>query len=144
MGFFPTAPQNSFHAPMPPTPHSVDHTNVPGLQVTDDRMVEILLRMENVLNISNLGQALSESLRTDNVNRLAGESRPILQPQFKVPYLTKQQCDQAMVVVLEDIWNLACWGYRDPSHSLFTCPYLTTVQLIFFSYCYFCHHMQAI
>ena len=48
-----------------------------------------------------------------------------------------------MAVVPEDTWNLACWGCRDPGHSLFTYPYLTTAQRIFFAYRYFRHHAEA-
>lgn len=59
MDSFSTNRPVSLHDSVPPT-HGVDSTNVPRLQMTDDRMVETLLQMENVLNISNTGPALSE------------------------------------------------------------------------------------
>lgn len=105
-------------------------------------MAEILLHVEKVLNISNNIQVLSESLRTQ-LNGLTSENRPILQPPIEVADLTKQQCAEAMAVVLEGIWNLSCWGCRDPFHWLYTCPYFSTTQLMFFVYRYFCHHVQA-
>lgn len=71
----------------------------------------------------------------------AGDNRALLQHPMEVHDLTKQQCDEAMAVFPEDIWNLACWGCRDPGHSLFTCPFLTTAQRIFFAYRYVRHHV---
>lgn len=142
MDSFPTFPPTSLSSSGGPTPQGVHLTNVPRIHVTDDRMAEILLQMENVLNISNTSQALSESLRI-HVNGVAGENRPILQPQIEVPEFTKQQCNEATAVITEDIRNLACWGCSDTCNYLFTCPYLKKAQSIFFSYRYFRHHVAA-
>lgn len=68
-------------------------------------MAEILVQMDNVLNSSNTDQALLESIHT-HVSGISGENRPILQPEIEVPDLTKHQCDEAVAVVPEDIWNL--------------------------------------
>lgn len=61
-----------------PTPHDVHTTNISLLNVTEVYMEENLVQMENVLNITNTCQALSESLRT-HVGSITGENRPIFQ-----------------------------------------------------------------
>lgn len=66
----------------------------------------------------------------------------MLQASIDVPNLTTVQCDEAMDVVPEDIWNLVCSGCRGPGHSLFTCPYLSTEQRIYVYYQYFHHHVE--
>lgn len=73
----------------------------------DDHMEEILVQMESVLNIANIGQYLPESLRA-HVGNLSGENHPILQAPIEIPNLTAEQCNEATVVVLEEIWNHAC------------------------------------
>lgn len=123
-------------------PHGVDPTKLPCTQVTDDRMSEILVQMQKVLNISNTRQALSESHHT-HVNGPVGWYRPVLQKPIEVPNFAKQQADEVIAVVPEDIWNLACRGCRDPGDSLFKCSYLTTVHRIVFAYRYFRHHAEA-
>lgn len=71
-----------------------------SIQVTYDRMADILLKMENVLSISNKGRALSKSLHS-HVNGLAGENRPILQPKIEVPNWKKQKFNEATEIAPE-------------------------------------------
>lgn len=105
-------------------------------------MGDILVQMECVLNIINTGKALLEAFRT-YFGKLAGENDPILQKAIEVPNLIAEQCKEAMAGFLEDIWNLPWWGCYDPGHSFFKCPYLTTVQRIFFDYRYLHHHTET-
>lgn len=65
-------------------------------------MAEILLQMENVLNMSKMGRELSESLLS-RVSGLFGKNCSILQPEIELPDLTKQQCNEAMIFVPDDI-----------------------------------------
>lgn len=60
MALFWTSPPTSLPASRSQTPHGVDPTKLPHFQLPEDRMAEILVRIENVLNIFNTGQALSE------------------------------------------------------------------------------------
>lgn len=64
MDYLPTSPLTLLSVSVPPTPHGVEMTKITRLQVSDDRMAEILGQMEKVLNIMNSDQALSESLPT--------------------------------------------------------------------------------
>lgn len=64
-----------------------DPTKVRRLPVTDDRMAEILVQMESVLNIVNNVQELSESLRT-HVRNISWSNLPVLKVPIKVPQLT--------------------------------------------------------
>lgn len=57
--------------------------------------------------------------------------------------MTTVKCDETMAVILEDIWKLTCWGCQDVGHSLFTCPYLTPAQRIFFAYRHFRHQAES-
>lgn len=52
MDYFSTPP-NYFPASVPPTTYGVDRTNIPHLQVTEDHMAEISLRLESFLDISD-------------------------------------------------------------------------------------------
>lgn len=142
MASFTASPLASLSALVPKMPHGADLTKLLQPQVSDDRMTEVLAQIENALNIPNTSHALPESIRT-YVSGLSSENRPIAQPEVEVPDLTKQQCDETMDVIPEEICNLACWGCRERGHSLFTCPYFTTVQRIFFEYRYFCHIVEA-
>lgn len=58
IAYLPTSPPTLLSSLVPPTSHGVDQTKVPQLQVTDDGMSEILVQMENVVKIYNIGQAL--------------------------------------------------------------------------------------
>lgn len=64
--------------------------------------------MVHVLNISSTGQVLLENLRT-NVGNIARENGPIVQERIDDPSLPTEQCNKAMNVVVQDMWNLACW-----------------------------------
>lgn len=81
--------------------------------------------MDNVLNISNTGQALSDSLRT-HVGNLDEENFRIFPAPSDVLESATEQCNEAMDVVPEDIWNLSCLGCRDPGHFIFTCALCCT------------------
>lgn len=114
MASFRISPTTLLFASVPPN-HGVDPKKIPRLQVTDDCMAGILLKMENVLKIYNKGQALLKSLRT-HVDGLEGEQYQITQTLIEIPELTKQQCDEDMGVLSEDIRNLTCWGCCDNDH----------------------------
>lgn len=88
MSFFPTSPLTSLSPSVRQTSHGVNTTKLPRLQVADDHMIQILVQMDNVLNILDTNQALSESLYT-HVGALFDKNRPILQPSIEVPNLTK-------------------------------------------------------
>lgn len=47
MDSFQTSPHTMLYATVPSTPHGVDPTQIPRLQVTDDHMEVILIQMEN-------------------------------------------------------------------------------------------------
>lgn len=127
MDSFKTTSRTSLSSTFPSTPHSVDSTQIRWVHVKDDRMAEMLVQIENILNICNTGQSLLEKIR-NHVRNLARENYPILQAPIDVPNVTISLCDEAMDVVTEDIWNHACWRCCDHGHSLFTCPYPTTAQ----------------
>lgn len=105
MASFPTTPPNLLYASVPLTLDGVDQEEVPLVHMTDDRMVEILLQMENFLSISNNKKAFSESIRA-HVNGKAGKNRPILQPTLELPAFVKQQCEEVIADVPEDLCNV--------------------------------------
>lgn len=123
MASFPTTPSTTQSASASQEPHDRDPITIQSLSVSNNRINDILVQMEIVLNIVNSGQALYELLRA-HVNCLTGENRPITQLEIAVHDSTKQQCNEAMAAFPEDLWNLACCGCRDNGYSLFTCRYL--------------------
>lgn len=42
-----------------------------------------------------------------------------------------------------DYWNLNCWTFRQDGHSIFSCPYLTAEQRLYFAYKYYLHQVKA-
>lgn len=95
-----------------------------------------------MLSTANTGHSLLYSLRP-HFSNLSEENSPILQVLIDVPNLTTEQVNEDMDVVPEDRWNVACCGFRNPVHSFFTYPHLTTVRRIFFVYRYFRHQGEA-
>lgn len=84
MDSFPTCPTNTLSSSVTSTPHVVKLTIASPLHVTEDLIVEMILQMENVLNLSNTNQALFESLLS-HFNELSGEKPPTLQHLIEVP-----------------------------------------------------------
>lgn len=102
MDSFQTSLPTFLSASVPSKPHVFELTKVRRLQVSNDRTEGILVQMENVLNISNTGKGLSESLSTHICN-IGEKKQPILQLIVKVPKLTTAKCHEAMNVVPKDI-----------------------------------------
>lgn len=123
--------RTSLQSSVPQMTHGTDPVKVPVLKIIEDRIVESLVHVENVLNISNAWQSMSLTFRT-HFSFLAGENHPILQLPIEGPDLTAQQCEEFMAVVSKDIWNLVCLGCREPRHSLFTFPIFTKFHTFYF------------
>lgn len=73
------------------------------------------------------------------IQGLAREDRNVLQAPMEISTLTPEQIVEAMAVILNDLCNLACSGFRMGRYSLFTCPNLNEARRVFFSYRYFRH-----
>lgn len=101
MASFQTSSPTSLYAKVPSTPHAVEPTKIPRIKVMDDRMLNILVQMKNLLKFTNTRRALSQSLRP-HVGNVAGGNHPMLQTQIDVPNLTTKKCNEAMDAVAED------------------------------------------
>lgn len=62
MTLFSTSPPKSISTSASRAPHGMDPTMVQRLPVSDDLMTDIIVKMEQVMNIANYGQAFPESL----------------------------------------------------------------------------------
>lgn len=73
------------------------------------------MSLGNVLNIAETQSSLSAAIRTQ-IQGLSGNDQNVLQTTMDVPTLMPEQFVEAMAVIPNDLWNMACWGGRMGSH----------------------------